>query len=187
MNRLTGGFLFFESNHLPSFAFPIHLSPYPFFMTGVVGSYPYEQVFTSRYSFVSIGKRNIEKVVEFTPTGIRNIMNLGFGDLLPDGSIDDTVHSNNGDIIKVLSTVVRIITDYTSHFPSIEILFTGSTDERTRLYTRILRTYYDVFNKQFTIKGIIRDDDTYAEIPFSPNTLESPTAFLISKKFINFK
>jgi hypothetical protein len=151
-------------------------------MSGVAGSYPYEQVFTSRYLFTSIGKRNIEKVVEFTPTGIRNIMNLGFGDLLPDGSIDDTVHSNNGDIIKVLSTVVSIVADYTSHFPSIEILFMGSTDGRTRLYARILRTYYGTFNKQFIIQGIVRDGDTYEEKPFTPDITEIPTAFLIRKK-----
>jgi hypothetical protein len=35
-----------------------------------------------------------------------NLYNLGFGDLLPDGKIDDKVTSNNGDIIKVLSTVI---------------------------------------------------------------------------------
>jgi hypothetical protein len=38
------------------------------------------------YTFTSIGKKRIVKQVRFKPTGIRNIFNLGFGDLMPDGS-----------------------------------------------------------------------------------------------------
>jgi len=57
--------------------------------------------------------------------------------LTPDGSIDDTVKSNNGDILKVLATVVQIARIFISQFPNAEIFFIGSTDERTRLYARI--------------------------------------------------
>jgi hypothetical protein len=71
--------------------------------------YAYYKENGSRYKFISSGKRAIEKVVEFTPTTLKNVYNLGFGDLLPNGEMDDTANSNNGDIIKIFATVVNIL------------------------------------------------------------------------------
>ncbi len=76
-----------------------------------------------------------------------NIFNLAFGDLLPDASIDVNAVSNNGDIVKVLATVVDILKNFTSLDPGVSIYFLGSTSERTKLYARILRTYYLIFSK----------------------------------------
>jgi len=73
-----------------------------------------------------------------------NIVNMGFGDVLPDGSIDDKANSNNGDIVKVLGTIVQIMIDFTNKFPDLEIFFTGSTPERSKLYFRIIRTHYHI-------------------------------------------
>jgi len=92
-------------------------------------AYPYDHPYTSRYTFTSTGKKKINKAVDFTHTGIRNIVNLGFGDLLPDGAIDDRSNSNNGDVVKVLATTVEIIIDFTTKFPDTEIFFTGSTPQ----------------------------------------------------------
>lgn len=75
--------------------------------------YSFEQVAPTYYKFFSHGRSKIEKVVEFVPLKEKNIFNLGFGDLLPDGSIDDTVASNNGDIRKVLTTVISIVKHFT--------------------------------------------------------------------------
>jgi hypothetical protein len=58
--------------------------------------YPYKRLKPKRYLFVSDGKKRIAKVVDFVPLGIGNILNMGFGDLLPDGSLDDKANSNNG-------------------------------------------------------------------------------------------
>jgi hypothetical protein len=69
--------------------------------------YSYKKVHSRRYVFMSVGKIEIKKVVDFVPLKTKNFMNMGFGDLLPDGSIDDTVSSNNGDIIKVLTTFIQ--------------------------------------------------------------------------------
>ena len=104
----------------------------------------------------------------FTHTGVRNIVNMGFGDLLPDGTIDDKANSNNGDLVRVLATIVQILIDFTSKFPDTEVFFSGSTQERTKLYTRILRTYYSTFNKHFIINVLIEDGEGYAELPFEP-------------------
>ena len=66
--------------------------------------YPFEQVQPTRYKFFSVGRNRIEKIVDFVPLKAINVMNLGFGDLLAFGSIDDKIASNNGDIRKVLAT-----------------------------------------------------------------------------------
>lgn len=115
------------------------------------------------------------------PTGINNIFNLGFGDLMPDGSIDDKANSNNGDIVRVLATVVEILFDYTSKYPGIEIFFAGSTQERTKLYTRILKTYYASFSRQFTMKVIVVEEGRYTVLPFEPKADLKFAGFLIQR------
>ncbi len=103
--------------------------------------YAFKRHHVTRYTFTSVGKKRIKKIVDFTMFGLKDTYNLAFGDLLPDGSIDDKANSNNGDIVKVLSTVVAILKEFTSTRPEANIVFTGSTDLRMKLYTRILRTY----------------------------------------------
>jgi len=145
-------------------------SPYSYKMTG-----------SHRYTFVSTGKIRIIKAVDFSPIGVENIYNLGFGDLLPDGSLDVNVKSNNGDILKVLSTVVHITRDFTTRFPAIEIFFIGSTEERTKLYARILKMYYREFRKEFKISGLIQKSNSYSAVPFEANDAFDYFAFLIKK------
>ena len=116
-------------------------------------AYLYQRRGSRRYGFISIGEKKIEKAVDFVFLQ-ENIVNLAFGDLLPDGSIDDMANSNNGDIIKVFSTIIDIVRDFTNRYPNVEIYFEGSTPERTRLYGRIIRTYYTTFIKDFEITGI---------------------------------
>ncbi len=144
-------------------------------------SYSYKRLHGHRYVFTSTGRKKIDKVVDFVPLGIRNIFNLGFGDLLPDGSIDDTANSNNGDIIMVLATVIGILKDFTAEFPQVEIYFSGSTPERTRLYTRILKTYYISFSKEFKITAIIDSDNDNQQVAFDPDLRVEYLGFLIKR------
>jgi len=130
---------------------------------------------------MSVGKTGIKKVVDFVPLKTKNFMNMGFGDLLPDGSVDDTVSSNNGDIIKVLTTVVDILKYFTALHPHIFIFFAGSTKERTRLYTRILKMYYQSFSKEFAIYGIAGTEEENETIPFDPKIDLEYLAFLIKR------
>jgi len=143
--------------------------------------YSYKRPHSQRYVFTSIGKKRIDKVVDFVPLGIRNIMNLAFGDLLPDGSVDDTSRSNNGDLVKVLATVIGILRDYTSEYPQVEVFFAGSTVERTRLYTRILKTYFATFNKEFTIYGIAGSENSNKRVQFDPTANIEYLGFLIKR------
>ncbi|WP_300596299.1 hypothetical protein [Niabella sp.] len=130
---------------------------------------------------MSTGRSCIEKVVEFSPTAMPDIYNLGFGDLCPDGTMDDAVNSNNGDIIKVLATVIRIIRAFTQLRPHIKIMFAGSTPERQRLYQRILKMYHAEFVKEFIITGLIEDENLYKELFFNPQKDIFYLAFFIKR------
>lgn len=48
-------------------------------------------------------------------------MNLGFGDLSSNDSVSDTVNPNNGDIEKILATVIAIIKEFTAEYPQVLI------------------------------------------------------------------
>ena len=144
-------------------------------------SYPYKRLQSWRYGFVSDGKRKIQKIVDFIPIDKGNIVSLGFGDLLPDGSIDDTANSNNGDIVKVLATVVDILKDFTGLYPHSQVFFVGSTDERTKLYNRILKVYYSEFSKEFAILGALVIQGRIHYTPFESNNNMEYLAFLIKR------
>jgi hypothetical protein len=146
-------------------------------------AYPFEQVQPTRYRFFSVGRNRIEKIVDFAPLQIKNVVNLGFGDKMPDGSIDDTVASNNGDIKKVLSTVVMIVKHFTALHPQVIIYFSGTTAERTRLYTRILAMYHASFIKEFEIYGITGEDTNGQRLPFDPCAQHNYLSFLIKRFF----
>jgi len=88
------------------------------------------------FEFVSEGSKGlIHKLVQFTPTNLKGIFILAFGDKDHlTGDIDDLVISNNGDSEKVLTTVVATIFAFTDKHPDAWIYATGSTKARTRLY-----------------------------------------------------
>ena len=143
--------------------------------------YPFEQVQPTRYKFFSLGRNRIEKIVDFVPYNIKNIINLEFGDLLPDGSIDDKIASNNGDIGKVLSTVIMIVKHFTAKNPQAVIYFSGSTVERTRLYARILKMHHATFIKEFVIYGILGTKQNSQRLPFDPCAQVDYFAFVIKR------
>jgi hypothetical protein len=145
-------------------------------------SYTYNVQDAHRYIFASIGKTRIIKAVDFTPTTIPNLYSLSFGDLQSDGTVDDISISNNGDILKVLSTVVQIAMDFLNYNPHFKLVFTGSTDERTRLYARILKMYESEFRKSFTISALIATEHFYKEIDFNPQDAFKYSAFFLKKK-----
>jgi hypothetical protein len=136
----------------------------------------------TRYSFFSTGRRPVKKIVEFTPLAFKNLYNLGFGDLMANGKIDDIVNSNNGDIIKVLSTVIHIVKDFTETNPEAKIAFKGSTIERTVLYQRIIITYLSTFKKEFLITALEGPVSQPKETVFDPEYKGVYLAFFVKRK-----
>lgn len=146
--------------------------------------YSYNKKDLTQYIFVSKGKRGaITKIVQFTPTSIDKIFNLGFGDMLSNGEIDDTANSNNDDIGKVLTTVVSIIKDFTKEYPDIKIVFAGNTIRKTELYHRILKSNYSVFKNDFIITVLQNTgNNIYKEVVFDPDTADKYSAFFVKRK-----
>lgn len=116
-------------------------------------AYPFQKVNANSYRFISEGTENIEKAVVFEPLGLPDIMSLAFGDLDVENNIDDAIVTNNGDMLKVMATIVQVVVDFTKQFPHLSVLFSGSSVERTRFYGRILRMHHDDFVKEYDISG----------------------------------
>ncbi|HFA51617.1 MAG TPA: hypothetical protein ENJ95_21600 [Bacteroidetes bacterium] len=108
------------------------------------------------FSFVSEGPRGrIKKVVkyqEFSP----GYFNLAFGDQVQNGgstAIDDKASSDNGDMKKVLATVISTLELFFEKRPECAVLFKGSTPGRTLLYHRIIKNYRHLFGEALYIYG----------------------------------
>ncbi len=106
------------------------------------------------YSFISIGRKGlILKVVRFDeiePT----IFNLGFGDFdFEKQTLSDSIVSDNGDMEKILATVVSILNDFLQNNPKFSVFIVGSTLSRTRLYQIAINRYYEDFKVYFEIFG----------------------------------
>lgn len=144
--------------------------------------YPYEKHSVLKYTFTSKGITSIEKVVIFDGTPKERIFQLGFGDLGEDGEIDDMANSNNGDMVKVLVTILHIIRDFLKEHPEAKIVFLGSTPVRTALYQRIFKKYGHEFVSEFELSGISIVGHELEEIKFDPTRSGEYYNFFIKRK-----
>ena len=112
------------------------------------------------FEFISEGKKGlIHKIVQYQPTNLKAVYNLAFGDKdNTTGNIDDSVISNNGDIEKVLITVVATVYTFTDKYPDAWIYATGSTKSRTRLYRMGITKYLSEAIEDFEVFGERNDD-----------------------------
>ncbi len=130
------------------------------------------------YIFESIGKNgSIYKIIIFTEVQ-RGVFNFGFGDYDPKTyRIDDKNVSDNGDMVKVLATVIGVMFSFLSENPFVSIAIKGSTPLRTQLYHRIIGNYHDELKDSYEIFGFTKN--TYKI--FQKN--KSYESFLIRKVF----
>ena len=146
---------------------------------------PYKIVLANatRYEFNSLGPKGvIKKGVEITALDQQDTYNFGFGDVRPDGTIDDQTETNNEDIIRVFATVIEIMKDYIKNNPNATLYFDGSTDQRMLVYQYIVKRYHDVFTENFIITGILGKENGYQEVIYDPQSEEHYLAFLVQKK-----
>jgi len=111
------------------------------------------------FEFISEGSRGkISKIIQYTPTNLKDVYNLAFGDKDKNtGQIDDMIISNNGDSEKVLATVIASVYAFTDKYPDAYIYATGSTSARTRLYRMGISKYLDEVLNDFEIYGEVKD------------------------------
>ena len=105
------------------------------------------------YEFVSFGsKGQIRKKIQFSETNLKNIYNLAIGDTNEEtGVLDDLAVSDNGDIEKVLSTVVASVLVFTEKNPDSIFYASGSSKSRTKIYQMGISKYFDEIEPLFEI------------------------------------
>lgn len=108
------------------------------------------------FEFISEGpKGRIPKLIQISPTNVKDMYNLAFGDKdRRTGRINDTIISNNGDSEKVLATVVATVYAFTDKYPDSLIYATGSSSSRTRLYRMGITKYITEVEKDFEVLGL---------------------------------
>ena len=141
--------------------------------------YSFEEI-DNCYFFTSTGVREVDKMVEFELLH-SNVYNLCLSDFTPDG-IDDTANTNNGDIVKVLVTVIEIIADFLNRHPLATVTFRGNTDSRMNLYGRIIKRYHLQYSNLYYIGGSFVSNDRVITEAYDPNFQGQYERYLIKRK-----
>lgn len=104
------------------------------------------------FVFESIGiKGRIVKIIVFDLIQ-DDIWNLGFGDLHDDGW-DDEVISNNGDLVRVISTVAQAVLLFSDKWLERRILINPVDKKRKRLYNTVFKRRQNEITQYFEIIG----------------------------------
>src|SRR5687768_12308580 len=102
---------------------------------------------------------------------------------MKDGRVNDTVYSNNQDIVRIISTVIDTMKDFLKENPTAKLVFTGSTEDRTDFYKRILSRHHQALSAQYTITALgVNEKGNLTEIEFDPHGKNIYAAFLIKNK-----
>lgn len=141
--------------------------------------YQFESSNIYEYRFKSLGKRIITKVVQFAPLNIQGYYNLGFGDLLDNGLIDDNIESNNNDLKKVISTIGAILFNFLQQNPGIKVFFHGSNQQRTKVYGLIIKRNYKELKNNYVITSLLKIDGILVEMPFEFDDSKNYLGFFI--------
>ncbi len=129
------------------------------------------------YEFDSISDaRTIRKLVIYERLD-DDLYHFGFGDLTESGVIDYQVVSDNNDTNTVLMTVVQTMLLFFERYPGKQLVFTGSTSSRSRLYRLLISKFLETIDPLFNVQGLMA---TGVQEPFQKNT--NYQAFIISQR-----
>lgn len=109
----------------------------------------------TQFVFFSEGsKGRVMKAVIISPYD-QNRWNLAFGDVQPDGEIDDVVKTNNNDVAKVMGTVAQAALLFSEKHPDCSLIIFPVDEKRKWLYNLIFRRrlteiqgIFEIFGKQ---------------------------------------
>lgn len=131
-----------------------------------------------QFDFYSVGpQKSVKKIVVYSPfPDVPDLFNLTLADSFSDGSISDTSVTDNGDMEKVLATVIQTIFHFFAANPDKRIYIEGSTPTRTRLYGVVIARELALIQENFLVYGL----SDYEMTPFEKN--HQYTAFVIALK-----
>ncbi|WP_341834080.1 hypothetical protein WJU16_13785 [Chitinophaga pollutisoli] len=163
--------LYFGNEDIARNGFPLSVDPYKIIPRG-----------GNCFDFDSEGVHGfIRKRVEFKQLQENHFI-VGFGDLMDNYGVDDVVESNNGDIVRIFSTIIRVIEDFMRKHPQATLYFTGSTMQRTRIYSVILNRHFARFRKKFQISVLWTCGGVDVKVPFDPAKEVLMGTFVIQSK-----
>ena len=125
------------------------------------------------FEFTSTGKNGtIHKAIKYTQTLNANVYNLGFGDIIfsddTTTEIDDANLSYNGDLEKIIATVLHSAYVFTEHYREAYILFGSSDTAKLRLYRMFLSHNLAEISKSFLVFGAVHNEQgQLVNVPFS--------------------
>ena len=132
-----------------------------------------------RFDFASVGRKIVSKTIIYNKTGIENFYSLALFDVRNDGSLDDMSVTNNGDMEKILLTVFKTFSVFFAHYPDQVVIFSGSTQSRTRLYKIAISHELSSITDIYNVYG-------FKENSFELFQKNQPyTGFLVSLKSVN--
>lgn len=110
------------------------------------------------YEFQSRGRRGqVTKIVTFTKVDGEGYYNMGFGDKDEiTGEVNNAVTTNNGDMKKILGTLIQIIYFFTQKYPEAWIYIKGSNTVRTRLYRIVISKNIADLKNDFFVLGFYK-------------------------------
>ena len=111
------------------------------------------------FDFISNGpKGDVKKVVRYTEMNVKDYFNLGFGDKDPiTGFVSDLIITNNSDSQKVLATVAATLYAFFEEYPEANVIATGSTEARTRLYRMGITNNLVSIEQDFRVFGLTQN------------------------------
>jgi hypothetical protein len=132
------------------------------------------------FEFFSEGpKGNVRKRVVFQPTDNPYLYNFAFGDVDEANHIDDLAETNNGDIALVMATVANALFAFFEQHPNCFVFLEGSTNQRNRLYQRIIQRYGPELNNKMWFRAGLKVDELSYLSPEPINPVIQYSYFLI--------
>jgi hypothetical protein len=123
---------------------------------------------TTIYTFVSVGEKGTFSKVVIFQSLYQNLYNLILADYdIVTNNFDDKNITNNGDIVKILATVIKIIQDFTAQNPDAFVYIEGNTPLKQRLYNRIVTRNLPEIQAHYTVSGVLPNGN---KEPFLPDT-----------------
>jgi hypothetical protein len=116
--------------------------------------YPIAEIEPLVFRFDSIGPKGIiPKLIVYQPMGAENEFNLALLDITQTGLSDFSI-SANGDMEKVIASVIATFDLFFRHHPDARVVFSGSSPSRIRLYCIIISKYEEIATETFHLYGI---------------------------------
>lgn len=106
-----------------------------------------------------------------------NLYNLAFGDVGENDEINDSVVSNNKDLVKIMNTVAKTVYIFMDCYPERQIHIRPVDGKRSNLYHAIFQRKWDEMSVMFKLEGLTKKQ-TWEEF----NSEKRYLAFKLTKK-----